>query len=150
MSHSQMEGGAPEECLHFSITVVLLSGGSWGRQEAISTVNHLCFNAEALIDCLACSAAGEMNWSLHRNHPLKQTHTHWPHRDSNYMSNTYINNLQFIRLCGLCIYNPHSLISIDVVHMESRVYLDHVRICKHECQAMFVSSIYSVQIVTYT
>lgn len=44
-----------------SIIAVLLSGSSQGRQEAISTANHLCLDAEALIDCLACSAAGEMN-----------------------------------------------------------------------------------------
>lgn len=58
-----------------SIIAVLLSGGSWGRQEAISTANHLCLDAGALIDRLACSAAGEMNWSAHRGHPLEQTHT---------------------------------------------------------------------------
>lgn len=56
------------------IIAVLLSDGLWGWQEAISTVNHLCLDAEALIDCLPCSAAGKMNWSPHRDCPRKQTH----------------------------------------------------------------------------
>lgn len=71
-----MESAVPT----LSITAVLLSGGSQGRQEAISTANHLFLDAEALIDCLACSAAEEMNRFPHISHPLEQTHR--PHTDS--------------------------------------------------------------------
>lgn len=61
-------------CSAYTFHYCLLPDGSWGRQEAISTANHLCLDAEALIDCLACSAAGERNWSPHRKHPREQTH----------------------------------------------------------------------------
>lgn len=63
MPHSKMEEGVAAPTL--SIIAVLLSGGPWGRQEAISTAIHLCLDTEALIDRLAYSAAGEMNLYPH-------------------------------------------------------------------------------------
>lgn len=56
-----MEEGVPVQHLHLPLLpfFCLMVREADKKQSA----RHLCLDAEALIDCLACSAAGEMNWS---------------------------------------------------------------------------------------
>lgn len=51
----------PVQCLHFPLLLLSRFVVLRGRQEVISTVNHLCLDAAALIDCLGCPDAGKMN-----------------------------------------------------------------------------------------
>lgn len=72
---------AHQQGLRAPLVLLSCSGGLWARRETISTLEHLCWEAATLIDCLSCSADRDelipMQGSPTRtNQRSKQKHEH--------------------------------------------------------------------------